>query len=154
MKKYYMSMIDFSEVVNVSTDPEQLDKARDRMVELGLATEKGNPSPTQISILVSATVPAFLDKLKVRLARRRGGLQGAVETFRMMYDHEDYYGMFFYMAFLYGFLGWQVPEGVTLMPAMPGALKHYMGGFMDAAEDYLRAKNAEEASAANGADNM
>ena len=48
MKKYYMSFVDFSEISNVTADEEQLKKSRDRMAELGLLTEKGNPSLSQI----------------------------------------------------------------------------------------------------------
>ena len=36
MRKYYISHIDFSEIVNVTTDPAQLETARRRMKELGL----------------------------------------------------------------------------------------------------------------------
>lgn len=139
-----MSMIDFSEVVNVTTDPEQLEKAQERMKELGLATDKGNPSPKQISELVSTTTPAFFDKLKVRLARRRRGIQGAYDTFQKMYMRDDYYGMFFYAAFLYGFLGWQVPEGISLIPSMDDALKTYMDDFMKTFSNYLEEAGAED----------
>lgn len=51
MKKYYMSFVDFSEIINVTADEEQLTKACDRMAELELLTEKGNPSPAQIGIV-------------------------------------------------------------------------------------------------------
>lgn len=154
MKKYYMSMIDFSEVVNVTTDQEQLEKAGERMKELGLTTEKGNPSPKQIKELVTATSPAFFDKLRVRLARRRKGIEGAYGTFAKMYETEDYYGMFFYMAFLYGFVGWQVPEGISLMPTKADTLKIYMCEFIEVFADYLSALINEEAGAADGAENM
>lgn len=42
MKKYYMSFVDFSEIVYVTADEEQLLQAKDRMTKLGLLTEKGN----------------------------------------------------------------------------------------------------------------
>ena len=42
MRKYYLSHIDFSELVNVTADEEQLGSARERMTELKLLTEKGN----------------------------------------------------------------------------------------------------------------
>lgn len=48
MKKYYLSHIDFSELINVTADEEQLDIARERMIELGLLTEKGNPATAKI----------------------------------------------------------------------------------------------------------
>lgn len=45
MKKYYMSFVDFSEIINVTADEELLGKACGRMTELELLTEKGNPAP-------------------------------------------------------------------------------------------------------------
>ena len=64
MKKYYMSFVDFSEIINVTADEEQLTKACDRMAELELLTEKGNPSTAQIGIVAQAEAGPFYDKLK------------------------------------------------------------------------------------------
>ena len=66
MKKYYMAFVDFSEIINVTADEEQLIKARERMTELGLLTEKGNPSPSQIGSMTTYVSAPFFDKLKRR----------------------------------------------------------------------------------------
>ena len=76
MKKYYMSFVDFSEIINVTADEEQLTKACDRMAELELLTEKGNPSTAQIGIVAQAEAGPFYDKLKKRISRRPGGIAG------------------------------------------------------------------------------
>ena len=60
MRKYYMSYIDFSEIENITADLEQLDNAHARMVELGLLTDKGNPSPSQIEAAVENYGAAFM----------------------------------------------------------------------------------------------
>ena len=41
MKRYYVSRIDHTEVINVTTDPEQLQKARQRLVDLEMLDSDG-----------------------------------------------------------------------------------------------------------------
>lgn len=130
MKKYYLSHIDFSEIVNVTADENQLERAKERMTELGLLTEKGNPAPAAISSAVSSLSKAFAVKLKKRLRRRDGGINTVKETLQKLNDRKDYYGFFMYVAFLYGFLEWQVPERIMLLPAVPEALKCYCNELM------------------------
>ena len=108
MKKYYMSFVDFSEIINVTADEEQLTKACDRMAELELLTEKGNPSPAQIGSVAQAEAGPFFDKLKKRISRRPGGIAGAKDTMQKLYDRKEYTALFLYLAILYGFLEWQV----------------------------------------------
>ena len=136
MKKYYLSHIDFSELVNVTADPEQLDRARERMQELGMLTEKGNPSVSSLTVTATAGSKAFFIKLHKRL-RRRGGAEPFKATLQKLYDRKDYYGCFLYIAFLYGFLEWQVPERVMLLPAVPEALKCYCGALLSAFDSFL-----------------
>ena len=84
MKKYYMSFVDFSEIINVTADEEQLTKACGRMEELELLTEKGNPSPAQIGIIAQAEAGPFYDKLKKRISRRPGGIAGVKNTMQKL----------------------------------------------------------------------
>lgn len=143
MKKYYMSFVDFSEIINVTADEEQLTKACDRMTELELLTEKGNPSPAQIGIVAQAEAGPFYDKLKKRISRRPGGIAGAKDTMQKLYDRKEYTALFLYLAILYGFLEWQVPEKILLLPAVPDALKAFEGDFLSALDERLAAEAGE-----------
>lgn len=143
MKKYYMSFVDFSEIINVTADEEQLTKACDRMAELELLTEKGNPSPAQIGIVAQAEAGPFYDKLKKRISRRPGGIAGAKDTMQKLYDRKEYTALFLYLAILYGFLEWQVPEKILLLPAVPDALKAFEGDFLSALDERLAAEAGE-----------
>ena len=63
MKKYYLSHIDFSEIINVTADEKQIKSARARMTELGLLTEKGNPSSAAIGTMTVNVSRSFFMKL-------------------------------------------------------------------------------------------
>lgn len=152
MKKYYLSHIDFSEIINVTSDEEQLQSARNRMAELGLLTEKGNPSTSAIVSMTQTSSKSFFVKLNKRLSRRFGGCELILNTIKKLCIRKDYYGIFMYIAFLYGFLEWQLPERVTLLPAVPEALKIYCLEFIldfekwlaDNTEDSAKQGNVEE----------
>lgn len=137
MKKYYLSHIDFSELVNVTADEEQLSSARERMTELKLLTEKGNPATGAISSMVSSLSKSFFLKLQRRLRYRKGGVMAVRDTLKKLYDRKDYYGFFLYISFLYGFLEWQVPVRVVLLPAVPEALKCYCTELMAAFDKFI-----------------
>lgn len=144
MKKYYLSHIDFSELINVTADAEQIRVARARMQELGMLTEKGNPSVSSLTVTANNGSRSFFIKLRKRL-RRRGGIRAVRATLQMLYSRKDYYGFFMYIAFLYGFLEWQVPERVMLLPAVPEALKCYCGELLSALDKFLSShKDSEE----------
>ena len=114
MKKYYLSHIDFSEIVNVTADERQIERAKQRMTELGLLTEKGNPATSVISSSTVRLSRSFISKLQKRLRRTDGGIRAVTNTLQKLCDRKDYYGFFLYIAFLYGFLEWQVPERIML----------------------------------------
>lgn len=137
MKKYYMAFVDFSEIINVTADEEQLKKAYTRMTELGLLTEKGNPSSAKISSLTASVSLPFFDKLKRRISRRTGGIVGVKDTLKKLYGKKEYNAMFLYICFLYGFMEWQVPEQVLLLPAAPEALKLFAAEFLSVFEAYI-----------------
>ena len=149
MKKYYMSFVDFSEIINVTADEEQLSRACDRMAELELLTEKGNPSPAQIGIVAQAEAGPFYDKLKKRVSRRPGGIAGARDTMQKLYDRKEYTALFLYLAILYGFLVWQVPGKILLLPAVPDALKAFEGDFLSALDERLAAEAGESEAPAD-----
>lgn len=142
MRKYYLSHIDFSELVNVTADEEQLGSARERMTELKLLTEKGNPVTGAISSMVCSLSRSFFDKLQRRLRYRNGGIGAVRDTLKKLYDRKEYYGFFLYVSFLYGFLEWQVPSRLVLLPAVPEALRCYCTEFMAAFDKFIE-ENAD-----------
>lgn len=147
MRKYYISHIDFSEIVNVTTDPAQLETARRRMKELGLLTEKGNPSPATIGAAVNRLAPPFLSKLSKRISRRPGGINGVYETLQDLYERREYVGYFLYVVFFYGFIEWLVPEQIALMPASPETLKAFCTAFTERFTAYRAERESEDGAA-------
>ena len=141
MKKYYLSHIDFSELVNVTADEEQLGIARERMIELGLLTEKGNPATAKIGSMVGSLSKSFFVKLQRRLRYHKGGIIAVRDTLKKIYDRKDYYGFFFYVSILYGFIEWQVPNEVTLMPATSETLRCYCTELMIALNNFIDEKS-------------
>lgn len=137
MKKYYLSHIDFSELINVTADEKQLNAARGQMAELNLLTEKGNPATGAISSMVTSLSKSFFIKLQRRLRRRNGGIGAIRDTLKKLYDRKDYYGFFLYVSFLYGFLEWQVPSRLVLLPAVPEALRCYCSELMEAFDKFI-----------------
>ena len=148
MKKYYLSHVDFSEIVNVTTDESRLSRARDRMKQLRMLTDKGKPSVSSLSKTANNEIGPMLLKLRRRM-RGRGGVRAVKATLHMLYDRKDYYGFFLYLTILYGFLEWQVPEKIVLLPAVPEVLKCYCTEFMKAMDNSLSmgAVTADEESA-------
>lgn len=147
MRKYYISHIDFSEIVNVTADPTQLEIARKRMKELGLLTEKGNPSPATIGAAVNRLAPPFLSKLGKRISRRPGGIDGVYETLQDLYERREYVGYFLYIVFLYGFIEWLVPEQIALMPASSETLKAFCTAFAERSAAFRAEKESKDSAA-------
>lgn len=142
MKKYFLSHIDFSEMVNVTTDVRQIERAKERMIELRLLTDKGNPSVSYITKTTRSLTHLLIDKLDFRLQNRYGGVTAVASTMRMLYERQEYYACFMYIAFLYGFLEWQVPERISLLPAVPEALKCYCTVLMQMLENFCKESEA------------
>ena len=144
MKKYYLSHIDFSELVNVTADEEQLKNAREQMIEQKLLTEKGNPATSTIRSMVDSISRSFLEKLQRRLRYRNGGIREVRDTLNKLYARKEYYGFFLYVSFLYGFLEWQVPKKLVLLPAVPEALRCYCTEFMAAFDKFIEENSDAE----------
>ena len=117
MKKYDMSIIDLSEVINVTTDIEQLQNANERLKELGLLTEKGNVSAATVQRIIDRYAVPFFEKLQRRLARKPGFLEDIYDMFTSLIEREDFCGAYLYLTFWYGYLQWRVPEAIALAPA-------------------------------------
>jgi len=130
MKKYYVAHVDFSEIETVTTDQISHDAALERLTAEGALNAKGKPDPNYLNALSGSFAAPFLTKLARRVSRRRGGLAGVYETFKKLHAAKEYTAMYLYMAILYGFIEWRVPDIVTALPASPDALKLYMSEFM------------------------
>lgn len=137
MRKYYMSYVDFTEIANITTDTEQLNRATERMKELGILTEKGNPSTVQLTSLANSIVPSFLSKLERRLRRREGVYQTTLNNICRLYEQKEYHGLYLYLAILYGFLEWRVPERLSLLPGDADTLKSYFAIFIAMVQEAL-----------------
>ncbi|WP_143530241.1 hypothetical protein [Massiliimalia massiliensis] len=138
MRKYFMSFIDFSEVINITSDPIQTEQALKRMSELEILDQKGKPNPTNIKNLANDTVPAFLDKLNRRVRNRFGGVNSINKTFVKLYRNQELIGFYLYLTFWYGLIEWQVPESTRLLPADPEALQLFYNEFMVIFDQFLK----------------
>ena len=123
MKRYYMSIIDFSEITNVTATEQKIELAKKEMMELGLLTEKGNPSTSAIGSVTKQYMPHLFNKLSKRLRRRENGFQEIRDTLKKLYNEKEYIGFYMYLSFLYGFVEWAVPKRISLLPANNDVLK-------------------------------
>lgn len=137
MRRYFMSIIDFSEIENITADENKIAELKVQMQKDGLLTEKGNPSNAQISALSKRVAERFLYKLSRRIQNRFGGLKGVYDTFQMLEQKKEYTAMYFYLAFLYGFLEWRVPRKVELLSSNSEALKIFFTEFSLRFEEFL-----------------
>ena len=96
--------------------------------------------------MLSVSSP-FFDKLKKRLSRRSGGFQQVHDTFQKLNNRKEYLGFYLYLSILYGFLEWQVPERVAVLPAVPEAIKAFVGDFMSAFDHYMENNSSESEEA-------
>ena len=138
MRRYFMSIIDFSEIENITADENRIEEIREQMQNEGLLTEKGNPSNAQITALVNQVSERFLYKLSRRIQNRFGGMEGVYAIFRMLEQRKEYTAMYFYLAFLYGFIEWRVPKRIELLSSNTDALKMFFTEFLNAFETILK----------------
>ena len=59
MKNYYMSIIDLSEIRNITANKETLDAAEAELYDRGILTDKGNVSPANIRRITESNCPQF-----------------------------------------------------------------------------------------------
>ena len=132
-----MSIIDFSEIENITADEYKLEELKKQMQEQGLLTEKGNPSNAQISTLCKQTSSRLLFKLNRRMPKRFGGIESIYKTFKMLEQRKEYTAMYFYLTFLYGFIGWRMPQKIEVLSSNVDALKVFFNEFLSRFEAFL-----------------
>lgn len=137
MRRYFMSIIDFSEIENITANENRLKELKEQMQKEGLLTEKGNPSNAQISALSKRTAERFLHKLSRRMRNRYGGIEGVYNTFKLLEQRKEYIAMYFYLAFLYGFLEWRVPRNIEMLSSNNEMLKIFFTEFSLRFEEFL-----------------
>lgn len=144
MRRYYMSIIDFSEIENITADEIIKAEIKEELQKQGLLTEKGNPSNTNINALVKTVAERFFFKLNRRIQNRFGGMTGIYDIFRMLEKKKEYTAMYFYLAFLYGFIEWRVPKKIGLLSSNEDALKVFFTEFISKFEEYLSRTNLQD----------
>lgn len=143
MRRYYMSIVDFSEIENITANAELNEKGQEFLKESGLLTEKGNPSNAQIALLSRETVEKFMYKLGKRMDRRPGGIESVYQTFLQLEKKKEYTAMYMYLAFLYGFIEWRVPRKISVLPANYDCLKVFFTQFNTDFAEWLKNKEVD-----------
>ena len=100
MKNYYMSIIDLSEIRNITANKETLDAAEAELYDRGILTDKGNVSFANIRRITESNCPQFFEKLKRRLSRRENAFEDIFNTFKMFNESGEYTSVYLYLAFL------------------------------------------------------
>lgn len=144
MKNFYMSITDYSEIRFLTgdiTDKEDPDKM---LAEKGIITAKGNPSEEKMRKIAVQMAEPLIVKVHSRLNFRKNKDKPVINTFNKMYDNSDYTGMYLYLTFLYGFVGWKTPLEINLISSRRDLLAAFFGEFMEMLDSKLREWSAED----------
>ena len=145
MKNYYMSIIDLSEIRNITANKETLDAAEAELYDRGILTDKGNVSPTNIRRITESNCPQFFEKLKRRLSRRENAFEDIFNTFKMFNESGEYTSVYLYLAFLYGFIQWRVPLEINLISSNYETLKAFCSELVKKFDEFIRQGDENEA---------
>ena len=143
MRKYYLSFVDLSEVINVTANPDQISWALDQLRKSYFIDNLNEPNRIQIGNFAASIFPSFFDKLSIRIAHWQGGILSVHQTLHKLMDMEDYIGMYLYLVVMYGFLMWKTPDHLQLLGANPPALQCYMEAFLELFDNALREREAK-----------
>ena len=145
MKNYYMSIIDLSEIRNITANKETLDAAEAELYDRGILTDKGNVSPANIRRIAESNCPQFFEKLKRRLSRRENAFEDIFNTFKMFNESGEYTSVYLYLAFLYGFIQWRVPLEINLISSNYETLKAFCSELVKKFDEFIRQGDENEA---------
>lgn len=145
MKNYYMSIIDLSEIRNITANKETLDAAEAELYDRGILTDKGNVSFANIRRITESNCPQFFEKLKRRLSRRENAFEDIFNTFKMFNESGEYTSVYLYLAFLYGFIQWRVPLEINLISSNYETLKAFCSELVKKFEEFIRQGDENEA---------
>ena len=144
MKNYYMSIIDLSEIRNITANKETLDAAEAELYDRGILTDKGNVSPANIRRITESSCPQFFEKLKRRLSRRENAFEDIFNTFKMFNESGEYTSVYLYLAFLYGFIQWRVPLEINLISSNYETLKAFCSELVKKFDEFIRQGEDDE----------
>ena len=144
MKNYYMSIIDLSEIRNITANKETLDAAEAELYDCGILTDKGNVSPANIRRITESNCPQFFEKLKRRLSRRENAFEDIFNTFKMFNESGEYTSVYLYLAFLYGFIQWRVPLEINLISSNYETLKAFCSELVKKFDEFIRQGEDDE----------
>ena len=143
MKKYDMSIIDLSEISNITVNVEKLQNANEKMKEMGLLNENGSVNESAVKSLVNdITVPLF-GKLSRRIRRYPDGMMEVYENVASFVERGEITALYFYVAFIYGFLQWRVPQAVSLLPADDKALEAFAKEFKNCLSRHINSSDGK-----------
>ena len=145
MKNYYMSIIDLSEIRNITANKETLDAAEAELYDRGILTDKGNVSFANIRRITESNCPQFFEKLKRRLSRRENAFEDIFNTFKMFNESGEYTSAYLYLAFLYGFIQWRVPLEINLISSNYETLKAFCSELVKKFDEFIRQGDENEA---------
>ena len=145
MKNYYMSIIDLSEIRNITANKETLDAAEAELYDRGILTDNGNVSPANIRRITESNCPQFFEKLKRRLSRRENAFEDIFNTFKMLNNSGEYTSVYLYLAFLYGFIQWRVPLEINLISSNYETLKAFCSELVKKFDEFIRQGDENEA---------
>ena len=145
MKNYYMSIIDLSEIRNITANKETLDAAEAELYDRGILTDKGNVSFANIRRITESNCPQFFEKLKRRLSRRENAFEDIFNTFKMFNESGEYTSVYLYLAFLYGFIQWRVPLEINLISSNYETLKAFCSELVKKFDEFIRQGDENEA---------
>lgn len=144
MKNYYMSITDYSEVRFLTGDTTEREDPDKMLEDKGIITAKGNPSKEKMRKIAETMAEPLIVKVHSRLKFRINRDRPVINTFNKMYDNSDYTGMYLYLTFLYGFVGWKVPIEINLISSRRDLLAAFFGEFMEMLDSKLREWSAED----------
>lgn len=137
MKKYDYSVIDFSEIENITSDYTKINETSDKMKTLGMMNDNGSANETKIKQIVNVITVPFFAKLNRRIRHIDGGISAVFLNYSMMVEKSEYIAAYFYIAFLYGFMQWRVPKEISLIPADDNVLECFITEFGKRFSSYM-----------------
>ena len=144
MKNFYMSITDYSEIRFLTGDITEREDPDKMLAENGIITAKGNPSKEKMRKIAEQMAEPLIVKVHSRLNFRKNKDKPVINTFNKMYDDSDYTGMYLYLTFLYGFVGWKTPLEINLISSRRDLLVAFFGEFKEMLDSKLREWSAED----------
>ena len=144
MKNFYMAITDYSEIRFLTGDITEREDPDKMLADKGIITANSNPSKEKMRKIAEQMAEPLIVKVHSRLNFRKNKDKPVINTFNKMYDNSDYTGMYLYLTFLYGFVGWKTPLEINLISSRRDLLAAFFGEFMEMLDNKLREWSAED----------